>query len=428
MGREGKEGKKRKERTVNVALALIRLRDEEVGDVSADMVLVADGVAAKDLLESASVRTVSVYGGRQAVEKQWGKGVGREGNVHAGIDQSAIAIHPLNHGDHLRRRLTLVLQPPNLHGSQHAIRGVGDSVGQLLLHQLVLGDRVVFELLPIERVGARAVDAVLQRAHRPPRDAVAGRVQTAERPAKALDVRKHVSLGHGTLIELNHAGDGSAQAVFVLERRRLEGARRACAALDEEAADLACRVQLGPDEEEVGDGGVGDPGLGAGEGVVALFGRVGFGEGLERARVGAVVGFGEAEAAEQAAGGEGWEVFFFLLRCAEFVDAAHHQRALHRHARAVARVDALDFARDEARRYAADARAAVALDCCAEEAEFAHFGEDLAVVLFVAVGIFVGCFSSVLAFVWLSCRRPRKRGGERKEQRNRPSTRGSMRS
>lgn len=42
----------RESRTVNVALALVRLRDEQVGHMSADMVLVADGVAAEDLLQS----------------------------------------------------------------------------------------------------------------------------------------------------------------------------------------------------------------------------------------------------------------------------------------------------------------------------------------------------------------------------------------
>lgn len=36
---------------MDITLALVRLRDEQVGYMPADMVLVARGVAAKDLLE-----------------------------------------------------------------------------------------------------------------------------------------------------------------------------------------------------------------------------------------------------------------------------------------------------------------------------------------------------------------------------------------
>ncbi len=45
---ERKEGGRR--RTVDVALTLVRLRDEEVGYVAADAILVAHGIAAQDLL------------------------------------------------------------------------------------------------------------------------------------------------------------------------------------------------------------------------------------------------------------------------------------------------------------------------------------------------------------------------------------------
>lgn len=45
---------------MDIALTLVRLRDEQVGDVAADVVLVADGVAAEDLLESVFVHFVPV--------------------------------------------------------------------------------------------------------------------------------------------------------------------------------------------------------------------------------------------------------------------------------------------------------------------------------------------------------------------------------
>ena len=52
---------------------------------------------------------------------------------------------------------------------------------------------------------------------------------------------------------------------------------------------------------------------------------------------------------------------------------------------AVARVDALDLARDEAVAHVVDAGAAVAVDGRAEEAELAHLVQDLAVEFLVAM-------------------------------------------
>jgi hypothetical protein len=93
----------------------------------------------------------------------------------------------------------------------------------------------------------------------------------------------------------------------------IAGARQALGALVEhEAADRAF-VVLGPDHEHVGDGAVGDPHLGAAEAVAAGH--------LLRARdhaagVGAVVGLGQAEAADPLAGGELGQVLLLgALRC-----------------------------------------------------------------------------------------------------------------
>jgi hypothetical protein len=62
----------------------------------------------------------------------------------------------------------------------------------------------------------------------------------------------------------------------------------------------------------------------------------------------------------------------------------HHERRLHAHPRAIAGIDALDLACDEAVGDVVHAGAAVALDRRAEEAERAHLVEDLAVELLVA--------------------------------------------
>jgi hypothetical protein len=40
------------ELAVNVALAFICLRDEEIGDMATDMVLIADRISSKNLLQS----------------------------------------------------------------------------------------------------------------------------------------------------------------------------------------------------------------------------------------------------------------------------------------------------------------------------------------------------------------------------------------
>ena len=61
-----------------------------------------------------------------------------------------------------------------------------------------------------------------------------------------------------------------------------------------------------------------------------------------------MVGLGQAEAADPFARGELRQVFLLLRLGAELEDRHHDERALHAHHRAVARIDALDFARDQA--------------------------------------------------------------------------------
>jgi hypothetical protein len=118
-----------------------------------------------------------------------------------------------------------------------------------------------------------------------------------------------------------------------------------------------------------------------------------------------VVGLGEAEAADNLSLGESGQVLFLELVASERVccgrfltgqflketasrqkrdqvdatDGVHDERALDAHGGPVARVDPLDFARDEAVRDARYARAAVPLDRRSEQAEFSHLGQDLAV-------------------------------------------------
>ena len=154
------------------------------------------------------------------------------------------------------------------------------------------------------------------------------------------------------------------------------------AALDDEAADDVS--ELGPHHRHIGDRGVGDPGLGAVELEAA-------GDFLRArrhgTRIGAVIGLGQAEAADQLGAGELGQIFAPLRLAAVGVDRIHHQRRLHRHRRAVAAIDALKLARDQPVGHVAQARAAVLFRRGrAEQAELAHLGQHVRIVSLVAVG------------------------------------------
>ncbi len=95
-----------------------------------------------------------------------------------------------------------------------------------------------------------------------------------------------------------------------------------------------------------------------------------------------MVGLGEAEAADPLAAREFRQVFLLLPGRAELLDRNHHQRGLHRHHRAIAGIDALDLARDQAIGDIAEPRPAVIRrHRRPEKAEFAHLAEDRGVGL-----------------------------------------------
>ena len=198
-------------------------------------------------------------------------------------------------------------------------------------------------------------------------------------PGEAGNVRQQILLGDHGAVEHDFAGDRGAQRelAFDLRRRKSLGV-----ALDDEAANSA--VELGPDHRHMGDRRVGDPGLVAGETKAA--GDF-LGARRHRARIGAVVGLGEAEAAEQLGGRHLRQIFAPLRFAAIGVDRLHGERGLHRHRRAEAGIDALQFARDQAVADVVEAGAAVFLrDGRAEQPELAHFAEDRRIGVAVVVG------------------------------------------
>ena len=112
----------------------------------------------------------------------------------------------------------------------------------------------------------------------------------------------------------------------------------------EEAPDDAV-VVLGPDEGDVGDAAVADPHLHAVEDVEV---SVGAGGGLHGAGIGTAVVLGEAEAADDLAGGHLREVAPLLLLRAVAVDRVHDEGALDAGEAAEAGVDALKLVHHQA--------------------------------------------------------------------------------
>ncbi len=203
-------------------------------------------------------------------------------------------------------------------------------------------------------------------------------VEAAERAGEALHVRQNVLFRHEGILEHDLAGDRGAQRKLALDLRRGETLG---AALDQESADDA--VELRPHHRDVGDRRVADPHLGAVELEAA---RHLLRAGHHRAGIGAVVGLGEAEAADHLARGELGQICLALRLAAVGIDRMHYQRGLHRHGRAIAGIDALDLAGDQAIGDIAEAGAAVLFrDRGAEQAERAHLGDDRAVEALLAV-------------------------------------------
>ncbi len=304
---------------------------------------------------------------------------------------AGIALHQR---DHLRGLPAVVHQPAQLQRALQAERDLGLHVGQLLLDQLGLGERLA-ELLAVEGVLPGGVPAELRRADRAPGDPVARLVEAAERPLDAGDVGQEVVLRHEHLVHHDLAGVPGAKGELALDLRRGQAVH---AAVQDEAADPAVvRVGLRPDDEHLGDRRGSDPDLRAGQGIAAvdlLRPR------LHRRGVGAGVRLGQAEAAEPLPARQLGQVLLLLAFAAVGVDRVHHQRGLHTDGRAVGAVDPLDLARDQTVGDVVHAGPAVGFrDGGAEQAKFAHLADDRAVGALVPVGFQHARHQLVLAVV-----------------------------
>ena len=134
------------------------------------------------------------------------------------------------------------------------------------------------------------------------------------------------------------------------------------------------RFGFGPDHEDIGDGRVRDPHLGAVQHIA--IGRF-LGHGLHAGGVRARIGFGQTKAADPFASGEFRQEFLALRFGAIGVDRIHDERGLHRHHRPIATVDALNLARDQAIGDVRRAQPAVFLGHRdAQQAHLTHFAEN----------------------------------------------------
>mmetsp|Transcript_10227 Transcript_10227/g.23640 ORF Transcript_10227/g.23640 Transcript_10227/m.23640 type:complete len:274 (-) Transcript_10227:35-856(-) len=151
---------------------------------------------------------------------------------------------------------------------------------------------------------------------------------------------------------------------------------------EQEPANFAL-VILGPDEEKVCDGGVGDPVFSAADppAPVLLPPR----PRLHGAWVRPVVWLREAEATHHPARCELWKIFVFLLVRAKREDGVHHKRGLDTHRRPVRAVDPLNMVGGEAVSVVRNARASISGYRRTQESQLPHLGHDCPVELPKAV-------------------------------------------
>ena len=214
------------------------------------------------------------------------------------------ALFDLAQADLLGADEVLVLEPAQVQGQQHALAQLQGHVGQLLLRQLVGGDRLV-ELLARDAVGDRRLEAVTGCAQRAEDDAVAGLVQARQRAAQSGDLGQDGVGRQSYLVEDQLAGDRGAQRHLRVD---LVGGEARRARRDDEAPDAL--VGRRPHHGHVRDVAVGDPHLRAVEHpVVAVTARAG----AHAAGVGAEVGLGQAEAPDRLAGRHPRQPLLLLL-------------------------------------------------------------------------------------------------------------------
>lgn len=263
----GAEGSKTSDGTsedqcVDIMGTLVGVDSLQVHDVADDVVFVADTVASEHVT-----------------------GV-------AGDIQGLAARVALDHGDHLGGDLALILQTANLQAGLETQGNLSVGIGHLLLHQLEAGQGDT-ELLAVQGVVSGLGQAELGSTEGTPGNTEAGVVQASERSLETVNLGEEVLGRDLNIVHHDHTGDRGTERELALD---LGGRETLHTLFKDKALDLAAvREILGPDNKDVGNGRVGDPGLGAAQNVVSVDLA---GDSLHRARVRTVVRLGQSEASD----------------------------------------------------------------------------------------------------------------------------------
>ena len=301
--------------------------------------------------------------------------------AHPGNIQRLADIVPLDH------RYNFGRERPLIHDAAHAqtgLQGEGDfghHIGQLFLKQLRAGQWAA-ELLAVQTILAGGAVTELGGAQRTPRNTISRAVEAAERTFQPLDIRQQSVLAHHHIVHIDHAGDRCAE-------RQLPGDFWCGQALhilfQHKAADRpAMRLALRPNDKDIGDRRVGNPCLVAADLVTARH--------LHRARahpagVGTGVGLGQPETSDQFTAGEARQIFAPLFLAAIGVDRVHHEAGLHTHHAAIAGVDPLHLARDQAIGDIASTNAAIfGGQSGTQQTLRAHLAKDRGVGVLLVIG------------------------------------------
>ena len=269
---------------------------------------------------------------------------------------------------------------------------LGDFAGhpdQLFLDELMAGDGLVVELLSGFGVLQRGRVAVHGRADGAPTDAVAGLIEAHQRAFEAPCAGQQVGCGHVHVLKRQAAGRRRRAGTICRGRREAENragrfrrGSRALTSLPLAALAPSSLAQMTATSAMVPE-------------VIHIFSPLRMYSPPDlRARVvmpagiRSEAGFGQSEAAELFAAGEGGEPGVFLLVGAEGVDGIHDQRRLHADKAAQAGVAAFQLLHHQAVLDIRHAGAAVALEVGAEEAQLAHEGNELARKTALAEAVF----------------------------------------
>src|SRR3954463_1879954 len=218
-----------------------------------------------------------------------------------------------------------VLQPAGAPYERAGGLGIDRHVGDHLLHELEARDRAA-ELLALLRVGDRRAHAALADPDAARGDAVAARVERRHRDLEAVaDVAEQRVVRYLDVVELELGGVGRSEAELAVDRGRAEALALGRDEEGGEAAMLLLGVSLSEDERDLRVVAHADPLLLAGDAPAAL--------GLLRAGaqvggVGARVGLGEAEAAEDLAAAELRQPLVLLVLAAPALDRGAHEARL----------------------------------------------------------------------------------------------------